>query len=422
MGEDAPGRGFRAVRPLPPVAGVPRDLAVEIETGEEVEVTQFAHAGDVPSAFREIAERHAAIGHPLVAPVLGFTEPAGGDLDAPLLVEGHEVGPRLSEAGPLDRERALGLGADVADALAALHADGLVHGGLAADAVVLAGDGRPRVVGAGVAALQAAALGGPAPSARDDDLRALGAILYELLCGVPPGEEPRAPIELVPELPPALNGLVLSLLSTDPHRPPPPAAAVSLRLRELADDLATALPRTAEPAAGAVAPVAAVRRGRLRSAAALAPVAIDGPVALAAAFLALAGILAAYGISRGHERAAGAVTLRLTHTVTLAAETLTLTAPVVPTAPTTASVPTFDTSTTGFPTTTSDTTLTPGGATTVFSTETVVSTVNVGTTVAVTRTTVPARTYTYTFSTVISTPRRTSTTVQGQTTITTPRG
>jgi hypothetical protein len=419
MDEDAPGRGFRVLRPLPPVAGVPRDLAVETATGEEVEVTQFARSGELPPVYREVVERHAAIGHPLVAPILGFTEPPAGDLDAPLLVEGHDDGPRLADAGPLPRERALLVAADIADALAALHADGLVHGGLAAESIVLAADERPHVVGAGVAAMQAAALGAGAPGDRDGDLRALGAILYELLCGSQPDDPPRAPIELVPDLSPAANGLVLSLLAADPQRPPP-AAAVSLRLRELADDVATmSTPR----AAAAGAPPPPVPRSRLRSAAAAAPVAIDGTIALAAALLALAGILAAYGISRGSEQAAGAVTLHVTRTIRLAAVTLTLTAPAVPTAPSTASVPGFDTTTPTFPTVPTDTTFTSGGAaTTIFSTETIVSTVDVGSTVEITRTTVPARTYTYTFSTVISTPRRTSTTVQGQTTITTPHG
>ena len=252
----------------------------------------------LPPAFREIVERHAAIGHPLVEPILAWTEPPAGDLDAPLLVEGHDDGPRLSDAGPLDRDRALLVGADLADVLAALHAEGLVHGGLAADAVVLAGACGPHVVGAGVAAMQAAALGQPAPADRDDDLRALGAILYEVLGGSLPDDPPRAPIELVPDLSPAANGLVLSLLSAVLA---PSAAAGGRGLA--APPRARGRRRDDPPPA---------RRGRRRrrrrrrradtcsrSAAARAPVAIDGTVALAAAFLALAGILAAYGISRG---------------------------------------------------------------------------------------------------------------------------
>ena len=44
------------------------------------------------------------------------------------------------------------------------------------------------------------------------------------------------PVELVPDIEPALNGLILALLSDDETRPPPPAAAVSMRLRDLAGE------------------------------------------------------------------------------------------------------------------------------------------------------------------------------------------
>ena len=84
--------------------------------------------------------------------------------------------------------------ADVADGLATLHAAGLVHGALAPEAVAIDPVGRPHVLGAGSRTLQAAALGAPEPPlTTDDDVRALGRLLYAIVCGRPADPVPIAP-------------------------------------------------------------------------------------------------------------------------------------------------------------------------------------------------------------------------------------
>jgi len=160
---------------------------------------------------------------------------------------------RRSEPGGAALARLFG---KLASALDHLHGQGVAHGALSADGVVVRGEGDPVLVDCGVLS--------PAPGARASrsgrgdelerrraaDLRALGRMLHQALAGRPPGPGrragrsavglrqaprglPRAPSELDPRFPPALGELALRLLATDPERGPASA-------REVADELARA--------------------------------------------------------------------------------------------------------------------------------------------------------------------------------------
>jgi serine/threonine protein kinase len=82
---------------------------------------------------------------------------------------------RLSARGQLTGADAAALGAAVADALATLHERGLVQGSVSLDALILDETGPPRLED-----LATAGLARPADQP-DDDVRALAAILRELL-------------------------------------------------------------------------------------------------------------------------------------------------------------------------------------------------------------------------------------------------
>jgi hypothetical protein len=259
---------------------------VDTVTDAQVEVARFARTGDVPPAFGQLAARYQAARHPCLAPVLAWTEPgADPELDA-IVVEQHTEGARLGAGVTLPRRQALLVSADVADALAALHLGSLMHGAVGSEAIVLDSSGRAIVGGAGAKSLQAAALGGAVTDASPaDDLRQLGRLLYTQVVGRAPARPATPPVELVPDIEPALNGLILALLSEDETRPPPPASAVSMRLRDLAGE-----PVDTAHAVVLAQPVAAVAR----------PPRTVGDFAIATglAVLALLGVGAAFALTR----------------------------------------------------------------------------------------------------------------------------
>lgn len=228
MTEPIAGR-YRPVAPLPALGGVARELAVDQVADHRVAIARIA-GGAQTAAVERLLEAHKAVRQASLAPVLDVLRL---DDDTIVQVEAQADGPLLSGAVMLPQASAVLVAADVADALAALHAAGLVHGGLVPDAVVLDASGRPVVMGACLAMAAAIATGVPAPTAADD-MRALGAILYLLVTGREATQPPASPASLTADITPALNGLMLALLSDQARRPPPPAALVAERLRVLA--------------------------------------------------------------------------------------------------------------------------------------------------------------------------------------------
>lgn len=268
---------YRGVAPLPALGGVARELAVDQVADHRVALARIP-AGPRGALAGELLRRVGQTRHPSLAPVLDTVVDPDG---AVLHVEAQADGPLLSTAVRMPQTSVVLVAADVAGALAQLHAAGLAHGGLVADAVVLDASGRPLVMGAGLAGAAAIADGRPQPAAADD-LRALGRLLYLLLTGREPAAQPAAPAALAADVTPALNGLTLALLSADPERPPPPAQLVAERLRALAGVSLPAALAPPEP----VRPPQPVAPKRGLSDAALA--AIVGGLALLAIALALA--------------------------------------------------------------------------------------------------------------------------------------
>jgi len=148
---------------------------------------------------------------------------------------------------------------DVAAALEAFHAGGLVHRDLKCGNVMLDAAGRAKLADFGLAA----AAGGPAPGGGSpynaspqqlrgeppqpaDDLYAFGALLYELIAGHPPWypeitrdrvlHEPVPPLVPRGEVPVAVRELALRLLAKSPRERPASAADVRARLAAAARD------------------------------------------------------------------------------------------------------------------------------------------------------------------------------------------
>jgi WD40 repeat protein len=124
--------------------------------------------------FLTEARTTARFAHPNIVTVYGVGEHHGAPHIAMEYLEGKSLRARLRE-GQLPAAEALRVGMAVADALEEAHRNGTLHRDLKPENVLLARDGRPRVVDFGLArTLREAAASGP-PSEREPGAEAAGA-------------------------------------------------------------------------------------------------------------------------------------------------------------------------------------------------------------------------------------------------------
>lgn len=175
----------------------------------------------------------AVLDHPHVLRLRRLLAP-GDDL---VLVLDHAVGGSLARLlatrGRLTAGECVTLGVPLAQALAAVHARGLLHGDLSPGNVLFTGDGRPLLADLGLARVlgyDAGDLGGSRgfldPSLRhgpdagpSTDVHGLGAVLHAALAGQAPyddqGLRGLALAALVPGAPPALVAAIEAALAAD---------------------------------------------------------------------------------------------------------------------------------------------------------------------------------------------------------------
>ena len=248
--------GFGAVWRARDAHGRTAALKLVSLTGAADEVTRF---------LREV-EALRRLRHPGVVGILDAGVDQGRPWLAMELIEGESLEQRLRR-GPLPPAEAVGLVAQLSEALAAVHGLGLLHRDLKpANAIVERGTGRVVLVDFGLSrhmfdtgrlTRTGEALGTPAYMApeqvtaeRDQgpavDVWGLGATLYALLTGgLPfPGatptqvmarileEEPAPPSRVAAGITPALDELVRRCLAKRPAERPPTAAALSAALRD----------------------------------------------------------------------------------------------------------------------------------------------------------------------------------------------
>jgi len=212
--------------------------ATELRLGRAVALKLIAGERAADPAFRERFEREArmtaAIEHPNVVPVYAAGEEDGHLYLVMRFVDGTDLHALLRREGRLDPERAAAIVAQVADALDAAHAAGLVHRDVKPGNVLLAGDhaylgdfGITRDAGAETATDSGEWLGtvdftspehlrGERTDARSD-VYALGCVLYAALTGAPPFHRATVPATIAAHLddpPPRLGGPFDEVLAT----------------------------------------------------------------------------------------------------------------------------------------------------------------------------------------------------------------
>jgi serine/threonine protein kinase len=229
----------------------------------------------IAARFEREAQAAGRLTHPNIAQVFDYGEDDGCPYIVLELVPGSTLRQILDARGRLPGDEVAAVGTQIADALAAAHSEGIVHRDVKPGNVMVAPDGRVKVMDFGIAdavwfepitdtgAFLATAkyvspeqaTGGAATTA--SDVYSTGVVLYELLAGRPPfdGESPFAvahahaydvppPLaRLSPDAPEALVAEVEAAMQKDP------------RLRPSASDLSAALAHPwASDAAPALAP------------------------------------------------------------------------------------------------------------------------------------------------------------------------
>ena len=198
------------------------------------------------NAFGCAARVAANVDHRNLVSVVDFDNLEDGSLLVAMeYVEGRKLSDMIQQEGPLDVLIALRFGIQIAEGLDAVHREGVVHGKVTSQNVIIMSDGESlKLMDFGIAPSRGdTEVMGPEPVAKgaevveQTDLYAVGVVLYQMLTGEVPlnatakgGTLPVAPGTMREEISPTVDYIVRQCL----HRTP---EIRQLTMRDLADTL-----------------------------------------------------------------------------------------------------------------------------------------------------------------------------------------
>lgn len=217
--------------------------------------------------FQQEARAAARLSHPGIATIHRIGEEDGRPFIAMEWLDGEPLESLLAAGAPLPLGLVARLGVELAEALEAAHAGGVVHRDIKPSNLVIRADGRLKVTDFGIARVEGIELvktragevvatpmyASPeqlrgVPVDGRSDIYGAGVVLYQCLTGRPPSsgatlaqlttsilfERPAAPSSLNRDLPAAIDSIVLKALEKDPARRFPGAADLADALRPFA--------------------------------------------------------------------------------------------------------------------------------------------------------------------------------------------
>ena len=253
-------------------------LAEHVEIGKRVALKvlhpSYSRMPDLVERFRREARAASKIGHPNIVDVTDSGTTADGSVYFVMeYLEGVELGSVIEREGALDVARGLKISGQICRALSAAHREGIIHRDLKPENIFLiTRDGTADVVKVldfGIAKTTEAeaarerrltspgmAMGTPEymspeqaagrPADARCDVYALGAILYEMVTGLPPysgdnfmeiltkkaTQDPRPPIQVRAELASQVSDLVMASMARNPDDRPQTMEALEYELNK----------------------------------------------------------------------------------------------------------------------------------------------------------------------------------------------
>ncbi|MBI1191375.1 MAG: protein kinase [Tepidisphaera sp.] len=248
--------------------------AEDLVLGQEVALKFIADvlSNDPASRERLATEVRTArrVSHPNVCRVHDLGDLGGRRFITMEYIDGEDLGTLLRRIGRLPADKGLEIARQIGEALQAAHDQDVLHRDLKPSNVLIDGKGVARLVDFGLAALSTEVkrgdgtlIGTPAymapeqlatkPCSVKSEIYAFGLIVYQILTGKPVfaprtldelydlHKQPKVrPIELVPELDPAIDEVVMRCLEEDPEQRPESISQVLAALPGL-DPIARAM-------------------------------------------------------------------------------------------------------------------------------------------------------------------------------------